>query len=106
MAEVRTVHTAELRPEEMRVIRTLLDEAFNGELSEEDHEHALGGMHALVHEGPDLIAHGAVVLRRLLHDGRALRTGYVEGGIFVLPVRATLRPDGDLACDWRDGDVW
>jgi aminoglycoside 2'-N-acetyltransferase I len=29
-----------------------------------------------------------------------------EDAIFVLPVSAELVPDGDLACDWRDGDVW
>ena len=43
-------------------------------------EHAPGGLHALVHDGGDLVAHGAVVQRRLLHDGRALRVGYVEAG--------------------------
>jgi aminoglycoside 2'-N-acetyltransferase I len=134
-------------------------------------------VHALVWEGRELVGHGAVVMRRLLHGGRALRTGYVEGvavradrrrrghggavmavlervirggyeigalgaseeaadfyagrgwqrwtgtasvvtpggiertaeeegGIYVLPVGVELTPDGDLACDWRDGDVW
>lgn len=36
-------------------------------------------MHALVWEGADLVAHGAVVQRRMLHGGRALRAGFVEG---------------------------
>jgi aminoglycoside 2'-N-acetyltransferase I len=36
-------------------------------------------MHALVWEGAELIGHAAVVQRRLLCAGRALRTGYVEG---------------------------
>jgi aminoglycoside 2'-N-acetyltransferase I len=36
-------------------------------------------MHALAYEGDDLVAHAAVVQRRLLHGGRALRAGYVEG---------------------------
>lgn len=177
MAEVRVAHTAELGPEELRGIRGLLDEAFGGDFSDDDHEHILGGVHALVWEGAELAGHGAVVMRRLLHDGRALRTGYVEGvavreerrglghgaaavaalervirrayelgalatseeaagfyaargwrtwtgtlsvvapgglertdeeagGILVLPVSAALVPDGDLACDWRGGDVW
>jgi aminoglycoside 2'-N-acetyltransferase I len=39
----------------------------------------LGGVHALVVEEGELVGHGSVVQRRLLHAGRALRTGYVEG---------------------------
>lgn len=177
MVELRTVHTAELTNRELRAIRVLLDESFGDGFTDDDYEHALGGVHALVCDGGELIGHGAVVMRRLLHDGRALRTGYVEGvavradrrrrglasdvmaalervirggyelgalsaadvaarlyvsrgwqpwsgtasvlapggiertpeeegGIHVLPVSAVLAPDGDLACDWRRGDVW
>ena len=32
--------------------------------------------------------------------------GGLSGYIYVLPVSAELTFDGDLACDWRDGDVW
>lgn len=78
MAEIRTAHTASLNAADLRAIRTLLDEAFDGTFSDEDYEHGLGGMHALVWDGSTLIAHGSVVMRRLLHSGRALRTGYVE----------------------------
>ena len=177
MAEVQVAHTAWLDPPELQAVRMLLDEAFNGDVTDDDYEHALGGMHALVWEGTELIGHGSVVMRRLLHGGRALRTGYVEGvavrsdrrrrghgaavmtalerlirggyeigalgasdgatrfyaergwqvwtgtasvisprgierapdeegWIYVLPVTAQLTPDGDLACDWRAGDVW
>ena len=123
------------------------------------------------------MGHGSVVQRRLLHGGRALRTGYVEGvgvradrrrrgvggalmdelervvraayelgalgstddaaafyesrawrlwrgplsaltpagvrptpdadgGIYVLETATALDLDGELTCDWRDGDVW
>ncbi len=177
MAQVRTAHTAALSPGELQAIRGLLYDAFHGDITDDDYEHALGGMHALVWEGQELIGHGSVVLRRLLHNGRALRTGYVEGVavradrrrrghasalmtalegvirgayevgalgatdqaadfyaargwqrwsgtasviapggiarteeeegyIYVLPVSAELTADGDLACDWRSGDVW
>lgn len=177
MAELRTAHTAELSNGELRAIRVLLDESFGETFTDDDYEHALGGMHALVREGRELVGHGSVVMRRLLHGGRALRTGYVEcvavradrrrrghastvmaalervirgayeigalsatdvaarfyvargwqpwtgtasviapggiertaeaeGGIHVLPVSAVLASDGDLACDWRGGDVW
>jgi aminoglycoside 2'-N-acetyltransferase I len=70
--------------------RALLDDAFAGEFSDHDWEHGLGGVHALVWEGDGLIGHGSVVMRRLLHGGRALRTGYVE----ALGVRADRRRRG------------
>ncbi len=47
-------------------------------MPEDDCEHALGGMHATVWEGDEAIAHGSVMMRRLVYDGRALRCGYVE----------------------------
>lgn len=177
MTELRLAHTAQLVRPHLRAARALLDLAFDGDMSDEDWEHAIGGMHALVWDGPQLIAHGSVVQRRLLHGGRALRTGYVEGvgvhpdrrgeghggqvmaaleaiirrgydlgalgssemalgfyaargwqvwrgptavlapdglrrtpdedgGIFVLPGEVPLDLDGELVCDWRDGDVW
>ena len=179
MTQLRIAHTADLSPGDLHEVRALLEAAFvdDDEVTDEDYEHALGGVHALLWEGPQLIGHGSVVLRRLLHDGRALRTGYVEavavhpdrrrrghgatamaalervirrayelgalaatdqgaafyaargwrawtgtasvitpgglerteedeGAIYVLPVTARLGAEGDLACDWRNGDVW
>ena len=157
--------------------RALLDLVFAEEMSDHDWEHALGGIHALVWDEDRLLGHAAIVQRRLLHGGRALRTGYVEGvvvhpahrreghggammaelerivrgayelgalgasevgellyaarawqrwrgptfaltptgikrtaaedrSIYVLPANAVLDLDGELTCDWRDGDVW
>ncbi len=177
MAEPALTRTASLSPAELGAVRALLVEAFDGDFDDEDYEHALGGMHALVLDGSTLVAHGSVVLRELLHGPRALRTGYVEavavradrrgeghgaavmaaleqvirqayelgalasteealgfyaarrwqrwtgtasvltrdgvrrtedadGAIFVLAVSARLSVPGDLACDWRNGDVW
>ncbi|MFD7915444.1 GNAT family N-acetyltransferase [Streptomyces sp. NPDC059752] len=84
-------HTAELTGAELREIRALLDGAFDGDFADEDFEHALGGMHALVRDaGGDLVAHGSVVMRRVVHRGRALRTGYVE----AVAVRADARRRG------------
>jgi aminoglycoside 2'-N-acetyltransferase I len=88
--EVRTAHTADLSPPELAAVHALLDAAFEGQLDAHDHEHALGGVHALVWEDGELVAHGSVVMRRLLHGGRALRTGYVEG----VGVRADRRGQG------------
>lgn len=176
-AEVRLAHTAWLNAGDLRAIRALLDDAFAGDFAEEDFEHGLGGMHALVWDGATLVGHGAVVMRRLLHDGATIRTGYVEGvgvhpehrrrghasavmsaleaiidggyelgalgssdmavnfyrargwqlwtgtasviapsglqrtpedegAIYLRLGRTELRRNGDLACDWRPGDVW
>jgi aminoglycoside 2'-N-acetyltransferase I len=60
--------------------------AFPGNFDDHDWEHALGGIHAIVEEDGSIVAHGAVVQRRLLHAGRALRTGYVEA-VAVRPDR-------------------
>jgi aminoglycoside 2'-N-acetyltransferase I len=177
VAELRTAHTADLDPADLKAARALLDEVFNGEVTEADWEHALGGVHAMVWDGPALIGHGSVVQRRLLHQGRALRAGYVEavavradrqgqghgaavmgalervlrgaydlgalgstdegagfyaargwqfwrgpsfaltpagvrrtadddGCLYVFELAVPLDLDGELTCDWRDGDVW
>jgi aminoglycoside 2'-N-acetyltransferase I len=76
---VRTAHTAELDAATLTAARALFDEAFRGEFTDADWEHGLGGLHALAYEGDELIGHASVVMRRMLYDGRALRTGYVEG---------------------------
>lgn len=90
MTEVRTIHTADLDSTTLKAARALLDDAFAGEMTEPDWEHALGGVHALVWEGDELIGHASVIQRRLLHAGRALRTGYMEG----VAVRADRRRQG------------
>jgi aminoglycoside 2'-N-acetyltransferase I len=54
-----------------------MDVVFDG-MAEHDWEHALGGMHATVWEGGAAVAHGSVMMRRLMLRGRALRCGYVE----------------------------
>ena len=78
VAELRTAHTADLDPAGLKAARALLDEVFLGEMTDADWEHGLGGVHALVWDGPTLIGHGSVIQRRLLHRERALRAGYVE----------------------------
>jgi aminoglycoside 2'-N-acetyltransferase I len=76
---LQVAHTADLDAGSLRSARSLLDDVFGEEMTDHDWEHALGGVHALVWEDRRLIGHGSVVQRRLLHAGRALRTGYVEG---------------------------
>lgn len=75
----RLIHTADLDAETREGARRMLIAAFAGDFTDADWEHCLGGMHALIWRHGALIAHAAVVQRRLLHDGTALRCGYVEG---------------------------
>jgi aminoglycoside 2'-N-acetyltransferase I len=78
VTELRTAHTADLGASTTSAIRDLMNTVFGG-VSDDTFDNALGGLHALLFEDGELIAHGSVVQRRLLHGGRALRTGYVEG---------------------------
>jgi aminoglycoside 2'-N-acetyltransferase I len=87
---IRVAHTYELDAATLAAARALLDEVFAGDLEDSDWEHALGGVHALAYEGDALVGHASVVMRRLLHGGRALRCGYVEG----VGVRASARRRG------------
>ena len=173
---IRILHSGDLDAPTLRVIRSLLDEAFEGEFSDHDWDHGLGGTHALVIVDGVLVAHGSLVQRRVLHAGRSLRTGYVEavavrpvrrrsghatevmtaleslrrgydllalsssedgvalyvsrgwqrwrgpssvltpsgieptpgddGSVYVLPGATPLDLDGEITCDWREGDVW
>lgn len=89
MAEVRVVHTADLDADTRVAARALLDAVFE-DMTDEDWDHSLGGMHALVWEQGELIGHASVIQRRLIHGGRALRAGYVEG----VGVRADRRRRG------------
>lgn len=75
----RLVHTADLDTEARQGVRQMVTEAFAGEFTETDWEHTLGGMHALICRHGAIIAHAAVVQRRLCYRGDALRCGYVEG---------------------------
>jgi aminoglycoside 2'-N-acetyltransferase I len=78
MSEIVIAHTADLDAQTLQAIRALLDEVFGKELSEEDWQHALGGMHAMTWDGDELVGHASVVLRRVMYKHQAVRTGYVE----------------------------
>jgi len=173
---VRLAHTGDLDQATLAAARDLLFAVFD-DMTEDDWEHSLGGQHAMAFEGGEVVGHAALIQRRLLHGGRAMRAGYVEGvgvredlrrrgigaammtelervargaydlaalgatdeavpfytgrgwlpwrgrtsaltpagivptpdddgGVFVLPLSASLDLEGELTCDWRDGDVW
>jgi aminoglycoside 2'-N-acetyltransferase I len=79
MTSVAVAHTAQLDAATLEAAWLLVRDAFGpGQFTGQDWEHALGGMHALVHDGGALVAHGSVVQRRFLLAGRARRVGYVE----------------------------
>jgi len=86
---VDVVHTAELDERTLQTVRALLDESFRS-FTEDDWQHALGGLHAIAREGPRVVGHASVVPRRLFHRGRGLRAGYVE----AVAVRADRRRRG------------
>src|ERR1700761_3314161 len=75
----RLVHTADLDSTTLQRVREMVSGAFAGGFTEQDWEHALGGMHALLWRHGAIIAHASVVQRRLFYRGDALRCGYVEG---------------------------
>lgn len=89
VTELRIAHTADLGAASRAAIRALMDGAF-GAVSDDTYENVLGGMHALAYEGGELVGHASVVPRRMLHGGRSLRAGYVEG----VAVRADQRRRG------------
>jgi aminoglycoside 2'-N-acetyltransferase I len=76
---IEVAHTSALPAAKLDAARELLAAVFEGGFSEHDWEHALGGMHALAWEDGELVGHASVIQRRVLHGGRALRAGYVEG---------------------------
>ncbi|MEP6814977.1 MAG: GNAT family N-acetyltransferase [Marmoricola sp.] len=93
MSTLQVAHTADLDPATLGAAHGLLRDVFEGDLTDHDWEHCLGGMHALAWDDGQLVGHASVVMRRLLHGGRALRTGYVEG----VGVRADRRRRGHAA---------
>jgi aminoglycoside 2'-N-acetyltransferase I len=92
---VTVAHTAQLDRGTLESARLMVRAAFlqdrgdgvPGSFDDEDWQHALGGVHALVHDGAELVAHGSVVQRRFLHAGRSWRVGYVEAVAVAASVR-------------------
>lgn len=75
--ELRALPTADLGCDGIRGLRSLLDVAFT-EFDEHSWDHVLGGVHVIAGPPDAPLGHAAVVGRRMVHAGVALRTGYVE----------------------------
>jgi|SRR5262245_15266647 len=80
-ARLRRVATDRLTAPEIGAIRALLQAAFppgDDAFTDEDWEHATGGVHFVLDLDGAVLAHASVVERELHVGGRPLRTGYVE----------------------------
>ena len=73
-----TVDPAEPDDPGLTELRGLLDAAFADRFSDHDFEHCRGGTHLRVRHDGVLVAHAAVVPRRLRVGDAMLRCGYVE----------------------------
>jgi len=80
------VPDAAIDPTLREAARALCLEAFGGEFSADDWDHSCGGVRVVLTEGSELVAHVAVVDRRLDVGGRVLDAGYVEA-VAVAPDR-------------------
>jgi aminoglycoside 2'-N-acetyltransferase I len=79
---LRRVSTPDLTLLDVAAIRELLLAAFGSEdeerFTDDDWDHAVGGVHFVLELDGDIIAHASVVEREIHAGHRALRTGYVE----------------------------
>lgn len=77
MADVRLIATAELDRATLDASRRLMNVAFD-DFTDDDWAHALGGWHAVLGDGADIVAHASVVPRTIVAGSREYRAGYVE----------------------------
>jgi aminoglycoside 2'-N-acetyltransferase I len=87
---LRMLPTDKLTPAEHAAIRALMDVAFaptpEDMFTDDDWQHALGGMHFVLDVEGVIVSHASVVERQLHVGERAMRTGYVEA-VATLPER-------------------
>jgi len=74
---LRVAPTVSLKASQLAALKRFLEAAYD-EPFVEDWDHALGGVHFLIEEGDDVLAHASVVERWLETELKRLRTGYVE----------------------------
>jgi aminoglycoside 2'-N-acetyltransferase I len=79
---VRRLSSDELTPREAASLRALFGASWpdpEDGFTDEDLDHALGGVHFVVEEDGVIVSHASVVERELRTAGHRLATGYVEG---------------------------
>ncbi|MFM2310411.1 MAG: aminoglycoside N-acetyltransferase AAC(2)-Ie [Chloroflexota bacterium] len=84
MWQIHVIPDSAISAEQKAEIRALLDAAFEGDLSDDDADHAAGGIRVLAYEGARLIGHAAVISRQMQRNNTTETIGYVEG-VAVLP---------------------
>ena len=79
---LRRLSTPELTQSETEAIRALMAFAFGPDederFTDDDWQHALGGVHFMLELDGEIVTHAAVVEREIHVGGQPLRTGYVE----------------------------
>jgi aminoglycoside 2'-N-acetyltransferase I len=80
----RTVSDQQLDDTQHHAIRALLNVAFDHEFSDEDNDHAAGGVRVIAMDGAQIVGHAALVARSITIAGTLHTVGYVEG-VAVLP---------------------
>ena len=82
MATLRQVKSSELTGAEVARLHELMRDAFEGDehggFTEDDWQHALGGMHFVLESDGTIVCHASVVTRDIHVDGVPLVTAYVE----------------------------
>jgi aminoglycoside 2'-N-acetyltransferase I len=78
----RRAATAELTQPEIAALRALMVAAYGSDeeerFTDDDWDHAVGGMHFVLELDGEVVTHASVVERELHVGGHPLRTGYVE----------------------------
>jgi aminoglycoside 2'-N-acetyltransferase I len=59
-------------------LRTMLESAYDGDFSDDDWQHALGGVHVYQRSESGFVSHAALISRSIRWDDITLRAGYVE----------------------------
>jgi aminoglycoside 2'-N-acetyltransferase I len=78
MLELHVFPTVEATTSQLTELRRFVEDAFDGDFSDDDWAHALGGTHVVVRDRDVVLAHASVVARTLDVGGVPFPTGYVE----------------------------
>jgi len=83
VAAIRIAPTDALSPSVLRDLRAMLDAAFadaagDAAFTDDDWQHAIGGVHVWLSDGDRVVSHASLVERTMVCAGTRLGAGYVE----------------------------
>jgi aminoglycoside 2'-N-acetyltransferase I len=78
MMTLHAAPTAALSSSFLDHVRALLDIAFEDGFTDDDWDHAVGGVHVWLSDSRGLISHGSLVERTVVCSSQTLQVGYVE----------------------------